>query len=103
VCSGPWIKANNYSVRDSLNMVQKADIYQTSGYVTELGQPVQREVFLYDRISGELMDKTISSTLGYYSLRTTVSGSHNIVCQDASSAPDFDDLIISKITPLEAI
>jgi len=96
-----WLKTTNNSLRDNLNTLQKADIYQTSGYVTELGSPVERSVFLYDRISGELMDKVISNDLGYYSLRTTISGSHNIVCQDANSAPDFDDLIISKITPVE--
>ncbi len=101
--SSSWLKTTNYSNKDSLINISQADIFQINGYVKEFGEPVQREVYLYDRASGELMDKVISNTLGYYTLKTTISGAHNIVCLDATIAPDFDDLILSKVTPTETI
>jgi hypothetical protein len=101
--SSNWIKATNYTLKDNLTTIQKADIYNITGYVKELGQPVQRLVCLYDRTSGELIDKIMSLSTGYYTLKTTSSGLHNLVCYDAKAAPDFDDLLISKVTPSEII
>ncbi len=97
------IKIKYHSEIDTLINISQANIFQINGYVKEFGEPVQREVYLYDRASGELMDKITSNTLGYYTLKTTISGAHNIVCLDATIAPDFDDLIISKVTPTETI
>ncbi len=101
--SNDWIAITNLSLIDNLINIHQADIYQINGYVKELGKPAERMVYLYDRASGELVDKNISNSLGYYTLNTTTSGTHNIVCLDASSAPDFNDLIISKVTPTETI
>jgi hypothetical protein len=101
--SADWIKTTNNTLRDNLTTIQKADIYNITGYVKELGQPVQRLVCLYDRTSGELIDKIMSLSTGYYTLKTTSSGLHNLVCYDAKAAPDFDDLLISKVTPSEII
>ena len=103
VRSDIWIKTTNNTLRDNLTTIQKADIYNITGYVKELGQPVQRLVCLYDRTSGELIDKIMSLSTGYYTLKTTSSGLHNLVCYDAKAAPDFDDLLISKVTPSEII
>ena len=101
--SASWVKCTYLSNFDNLFNITKADIYQFSGYVKELGSPVQRQVYLYDRASGELMDKIVSNSNGYYSVRTTISGAHNIVCLDAKETPDYNDLIISKVTPTETI
>jgi hypothetical protein len=98
-----WLKATYYSTSDKLCTVASGTIYTFSGYIKELGEPVERTLYLYDRASGALMDKTISNYLGYYMLKTTVSGSHNIVCLDAETSPEFDDQIISKVTPTEVI
>ncbi len=102
--SASWVGVTSYSNKDDLFNIYQAGIYQITGYVKELGSPAQRTVYLYDRVSGELMDKVISnSSTGYYSLRTTISGAHNLMCIDALASPDFDDLIISKVTPTEII
>ena len=102
--SDTWVNVTYYSNFDMLCEITKAELYGFSGYVKELGQPVQRVLYLYDRTSGELIDKTMSdSSTGYYLLKTTSSGIHNIVCLDAEALPDFDDLLNSKVTPMEII
>ena len=101
--SKSWIKANNALIFDELLTIIKAPIYQISGYITSNNQPAQRQVFLYERTSGELVDKGISTAEGYYSLKTPFSGEHNIVCLDDPYDVDLDDLILSKVIPTEVI
>lgn len=101
--SKAWCIANEYSIKDYLITITTAPIYQISGYVTEKDVPVQRTVYLYDRASGELMDKCISNNLGYYSLKTTVSGPHNVVCLDAVDGIPYDDLMLCKVIPTEVV
>ena len=103
VRSYEWIKATYYSNADAVCNISEADIYRIDGYVKESGSPVERMVYLYDRYSGELMDKVISNSLGYYMLRTTTSGLHNLVCLDDPAAPVFNDLLISKVVPTEEV
>lgn len=98
-----WVKITHYSNNDTLMDISQADVYQITGYVKELGIPAQRTVYLYDRASGELMDKIISNALGYYTLRTTISGVHNLICLDADTSPDYNDLILSRVLPIETI
>jgi hypothetical protein len=103
VRSNTWIKATNYSCKDQLVTISSAPIYQISGYITSNNQPAQRQVFLYERTSGELVDKGTSTTGGYYSLKTPFSGEHNIVCLDDPYDVDLDDLILSKVIPTEVV
>ena len=103
VRSDSWLRTSYFNTKDTLVTVVSGSIYRTGGYVKELGVPVQRQVFLYERTSGTLMDKCVSDVNGYYILATTVSGSHNVVCLDSAADPDYNDLIISKIEPTEVI
>jgi hypothetical protein len=72
-----------------------------SGYVYELGNPVQRTVYLHNRSTGELVDSTTSSGNGYYYLETTYSGAHYIVALDDEAREDYNDLIIGNVYPTE--
>ena len=98
-----WLRATNYSNNDDLITFETPIAYTYAGYVRQLGEPVQRTVCLYERNSGELMDKIVSNETGYYSLYTTSSGLHNVMCFDADIEPDYDDLLISKIVPTEVL
>ena len=101
--SSTWCIISEKSIKDDLISITKASIYQISGYITSNNQPAQRRVFLYERTSGELVDKGISTAEGYYSLKTPFSGEHNIVCLDDPYDVDLDDLILSKVIPTEVI
>lgn len=103
VRSNSWIKTTSYSNFDNLLTFSSAGIYLFSGYVREYNEPVQRTVFLYNRTSGELIDKTTSDSNGYYILKSPYNTEHNIVCLDAAEEPDFNDLIVSKVTPTETL
>jgi len=98
-----WIKATNYTCRDQLNTISNATIFKISGNITALGNIVQREVCLYDRSSGELIYKTISDTNGFYEVYTENTTEHNIVCYDNEDTPHLNDLMISKVTPVEEV
>ncbi|MBV5347154.1 DUF2341 domain-containing protein [bacterium] len=97
--STSWLKATNHTISDSLCTISSGIVYTYTGYTTEKNVPIQRTMYLYDRTSGELMDKCISSVTGYYSLKTTLSGVHNIVCLDDAIGTSYDDLIMSKVLP----
>lgn len=103
VRSDSWLKATYYSNYDDILTATSGTLYQIGGYVKQYNTPAQRTVYLYDRYSGDLMDKTVSDTNGYYTLQTTSSGLHDIVCLDADESPDFDDMIISKVYPSEVV
>jgi hypothetical protein len=98
-----WMKATNYTCRDQLNTITNATIFKISGNVTALGNVAQREVCLYDRVSGELIYKTTSGTDGFYEVYTENTTEHNIVCYDNEAAPHLNDLLISKVTPVEEV
>ncbi|MFA6887321.1 MAG: hypothetical protein WCQ65_10170 [Fermentimonas sp.] len=76
--------------RGSYTVVQwpSADMYYFSGYITEEGLPVSREVCLFRRDTNGLMDSTTSSGDGYYELYTTYSGLHYIIAKDDPSDGD---------------
>jgi hypothetical protein len=76
--------------------------YFIEGYVYEKGNPVVRQIYLYDRSTGVLVDSTVSSG-GYYYVETSNSGSHFIVCLDDSSGVAYDDLIIGNVYPEEVV
>lgn len=98
-----WIKATNYTCRDQLNTISNATIFKISGNVTALGNVAQRDVCLYERNSGELVYKTISDENGFYEVYTENASAHNIVCYDNEATPHLNDLIISKVTPVEEV
>jgi len=98
-----WMKTTNLTMSDDLLYVSKAPLFQFSGYTKKEDEFVSRTIYLYERYSGELVDKCVSNTNGYYSLYTTYSGAHNLICLDDSDDPVYNDLIMSKKTPTELV
>lgn len=72
---------------------------QFTGTVEEQGSPAQRSLYLYRRDTGAYVDTTTSSGDGSYTLSTTHSGTHFIVCLDDAAGDDFNDLIIGNVIP----
>ena len=71
-----------------------------SGYVTEGITPINRQIYLHDRNSGELVGSTTSSGVGgYFYLETTHNGIGYIVCLDDDAGSDYNDLIYGKVYP----
>ncbi len=99
-----WFKATYYSLEDDLiTYTFNPPIYKVSGYITQQQVPVQRQVCLYHRTTGQLMGRTVSDATGFYYLETTSSGAHNLVCYDADDADNYSDIIVSKVYPTEAV
>lgn len=101
--SAGWLRSTNLTMSDDLLYVSKAPLFQFSGYTKKEDEFVSRTIYLYERYSGELVDKCVSNTNGYYSLYTTYSGAHNLICLDDSDDPAYNDLIMSKKTPTELV
>jgi len=76
-------------------------VLSVEGYVYEMGNPVIRQLFLHDRSDGALVDSTTSSGDGYYSMESTISGAHYIVCLDDDAGVDYNDLIVGPVYPVE--
>ena len=71
-----------------------------SGYVTENTTPVNRQIYLHNRDTGELVEETTSSGVGgYFYMETTYSGAHYVVCIDDAAGLDYNDLIYGRIYP----
>jgi hypothetical protein len=102
--SEAWIKATNYNITGQLYTVGEEEhkvAYYYHGYVTQLDLPVARQVRLYHRDSGDLMDETTSDvSTGYYYLTTSVSGSHYVVVLDDDAGDDYNALISDRLGPL---
>jgi len=98
-----WIKATYYSNWNDLITYGSEEFQPThyyDGYITEEGSPVIREVRLYYRDTGQLMDETTSSGVGgYYYLTTTISGEHFIVVFDDDIGKSYNALILDKLLP----
>jgi hypothetical protein len=74
--------------------------YYFSGYVTEDGSPVDREVVLYRHDTKEIVGTTTSDEItGYFEIGTSHSGTHSIFCLDDVSGADYNDLIFGDMTP----
>ena len=101
--SAAWIKATYYSNWDDLIIcsIEVSPTYYYEGYITEQGNPVSREVKLYYRSTGELIDSTTSSGVdGYYYLTTIISGTHFVVAFDDDAGEDYNALILDKLLPV---
>jgi hypothetical protein len=96
-----WLFLSNNSYRDALVTISKYRSYRISGYIEDSGLPAQRVLCIYKRSSGELVAKTISGTDGFYTAYLETNEKHNIICQDDDTGLDLNDLILSKITPVE--
>jgi hypothetical protein len=74
--------------------------YYVAGYVTELGDPVNRTVRSYDRNTGEFLGETTSSGIGgYFYLETSYSGSQYVVCLDDPAGLVYNILAYDLIMP----
>ncbi len=72
---------------------------QFTGDVLEQSNPVVRTIYLHRRDTGVLVDTTTSSGNGAYTLTTTYSGAHYIVCLDDSAGESYNDLIVGNVIP----
>ena len=94
--SAAWIKTTNYALKDELIKFEVFP-YKVSGYVLEQGEPVQRELHLYQDSTGILMDSTTSAASGYYELSTPFYENHYIVCKDDNLDLNYNHLIIRDV------
>ena len=100
--SEAWIKAAYYNDLDELVSFGAAEekSYHISGYVTENTTPVNRQIYLHNRDTGELVSETTSSGVGgYFYATTTYSGAHYVVCIDDLAGLDYNDLIYGRVYP----
>jgi len=86
---------------------KKLDFIQTyyyfTGFVYENDVPASRQLYAYNRDSGELMQSTVSSGDGYFYVTTTYSGEHFVVALDNVSGTGFNDKIIGKVVPITVL
>lgn len=74
--------------------------YYFSGYTTEEGDPVSREVSAYVSSTGEVVDTTMSvSGTGYFYLETPYYAEHHVVCLDDAGGISYNHLIYGKLYP----
>ena len=83
VRSNAWLKATYYSFFDNLITYSTEEIKPSfifSGYVKVNNVPVARTVYLYRRLTGELVGSTISnSSTGYFEIPTPYDDYHFVV------------------------
>lgn len=89
----------SYSVPDGFQAGLSDFSGAFSGIVYEQSSPVSRTLYLYRRDTGAYVDTTTASGDGSYTLSTTYSGTHFIVCLDDAAGDDFNDLIIGNVIP----
>jgi hypothetical protein len=96
-----WINASYESSTDNLiNFgLTTRSLYYFSGTVEEFSSPAQRTVRAYRADTGDLMDETTSTVSGTFTINTTYSGLHYIVCLADYSAGTFNDLIYGQMIP----
>jgi hypothetical protein len=109
--SANWIKATNYTLRDSIVYYYATENYTPEGptpsyyfhgWVKEQGAPSQKPLYLYRRDTGELMDKTTSDEAGFYQLESAYNIEHFIVVLDTDNKdPQYEPLISDKLLPNE--
>ena len=101
--SAAWIKTTHYSNWDELISFGSEEIEvinYISGHVKEGTTPVNRQVYLHNRDTGELVGSTTSSGAGgYFYTTTTYSGAHYVVCLDDAIGVSYNDLIYGNIYP----
>ena len=101
--SAAWLKATHYSNWDGLvsfGAEETEAVNYISGYVKEGTIPVNRQVYLHNRDTGELITSTTSSGVGgYFYMETTYSGAHYVVCLDDAIGVSYNDLIYGNIYP----
>jgi hypothetical protein len=93
----------NYGVDYGYRYFTLPTKYYFSGTVTKNGLPVEREVKAYRRDTDVLLSYTMSSNSGEYRLPTEYSGEHYIVCKDDDSGDMYNDIIQSRVFPVEDV
>ncbi len=90
--------ANNNTLATEWEIFECSFIGEFTGDVIEQGNPIERTIYLHRRDTGVLMNTTTSSG-GSYTLTTTHSGAHYIVCLDDDAGESFNDLILGNMIP----
>lgn len=75
--------------------------YYMEGWVSEMGEPVSRQVIAFRSSTKEIIDKTMSvSGTGYFFLETPFYEEHDVVCYDDNVGLNFNHLIYKNILPI---
>ena len=100
--SNGWIKTTYYSNFDNLliySSVETPPQYCFTGKVFENDSPVVRQVYLYLRNTGELIDSTTSSENGSYLVKSPNNTQHFIVVLDDDDGVEYQALIHDRLLP----
>lgn len=74
--------------------------YYISGKVTKDSVPVERNVKLFHNDTNKYIGNVTSdSVTGEYTILTTFSGTHFVICEDDPTSPDYNYLIKSRCIP----
>lgn len=96
-----YVTTTSSGSEDTSQVYTFSNKFLYEGYVTENSTPVNRQVRLYYRDTGELIDDTTSSGVGgYFRLETTYNESHYAVCLDDEGGVDYNDLIYGNVYPI---
>lgn len=74
--------------------------YEFRGTITEQLVPTERTVYVYDTISGRLLNSATSSGSGGFTVGTSVSGGHYLVCLDDDTGNSYNDLVAATVIPV---
>jgi len=103
-----WIKTTNSSNIDNLTFYYDTENYIPPlpepqyfyhGYIKEKGQPVIREVRLYERDTGKLINYTVSDSSGYYLLEAQEDKEHYITVFDNDAGDVYSPITQDKLFP----
>jgi hypothetical protein len=106
--SDTWIKTTYNSNFDNLNLYYNTENYISPlpepqyfyhGYIKEKGNPVQREVYLYERDTGKFINYTISDSSGYYLLEAYEEKEHFITVFDDDKGEEYQPITQDKLLP----
>lgn len=105
--SGAWIKAVYNSNIDELVIYNDPETYTAppaytytyQGTIKEKSQPIIRNVLLYERTTGLLIDSTTSNAGGEYLLETHNDVEHFIVVLDDLSNYKYAPIIQDRLLP----
>jgi len=77
----------------------EVNTYTYQGYIKEKGQPIVRNVLLYERATGLLIDSTLSASTGAYLLETHSDTEHFIVVLDNIPEYKYAPMIQDRLLP----
>ena len=93
-------QGGGYLTVGEVELLEAPISYYISGYVKEGTVPINRQIYLHNRDTGDLIISTTSSGAGgYFYIETTYSGALYVVCLDNELGVNYNDLIYGNIYP----